>query len=352
MAKSKYEKIADSLKKDIIKGIIAPNSKLPKTADLAKIFNVSYVTMSNAIQLLASQGYVNAIQGNGIFVNPPVAETNNQDIYWLAPIEGDLYGRCFRTAQDVFEEANCRLIPAMQTDRLRDIALENPAKAEKILQDYCSNPLIIEGTRHFPFSLLKKVNPTGKGIYFLLHAEFKTGDFPEAVTVKPDFCQVGRLAAAKLHSKGAEKFFVLSYENISPKEMKLAGNPPFTYEKLIIDGMNEYANQNNLPQVEIFRTHNNYIADFEKLTPFFNTECGFMAIGDQRAHTLYRYARKNNIEIGRNWHVVGMGKTDWCYVMEPHLESVSLSETTLVRQLANELLNKNQSQHILITPEL
>ena len=347
MAKPKYEKIAETLKKEIKKGIFAPNTKLPKTADLAKIFNVSYVTMTNAIQLLNSQGYVNTIQGSGIFVNPQSAAPDSRDIYWLAPIEGDLYSRCFRTAQDAFDEANCRLIPVLSPDRLRDIALVNPAKAEKILQDYCSNPLIIEGTRHFPFSLLKKVNPSGRNVYFLLHAECQQDDFPEAVSLIPDFRQAGLLAAEKLHRQKAERLFILSYENISEKELALANNPPFTYEKLILDGMNDYAAKNNLPPVEIFRNHDDYISDFEKLAPFFNTPCGFMTIGDSRAHTLYRYCRKNNIAIGKTWHAVGMGKTEWCDIMEPHLDSISLEEIPLVRQLANEILNNNHSKYIL-----
>lgn len=352
MAKAKYEKIADALKKDIVKGILAPSSKLPTTAELAKKFNVSYVTMSNAIQLLQTHGYVNAIQGNGIFVNLPSIENANRDVYWLAPIEGDLYGRCFRAAQDAFEESNCRLIPVIPPDRLRDIAFENPAKAEKILKSYNSNPLIIEGTRHFPFSLLKKVNPSGKGVYFLLHAECKPNDFPEAVIVMPDFRQSGFTAAEKLHSSGVERFFILSYENISEKEQALAGDPPFTYEKLILDGMNDYAEKHDMPQAEIFRTYNNQISSFEKLIPFSQKKCGFMAIGDQRAHTLYRYARKNNIEIGKTWHVIGMGRTDWCDIMEPHLESISLEEIPLVRRLASELINNEHSKHILFPTKL
>ena len=352
MARAKYEKIADSLKRDIERGFLVPGSRLPKIADLAGKFDVSYVTMANAVQLLSSEGYVRAIQGNGIFVNVLPEAIDKQDINWLAPIEGDLYGRCFRTAQDIFDEADCRLIPVMPPDRLRDIALENPERAEKILKEYCTKPLIIEGTRHFPFSLLKKVNPTGKNVYFLIHAECDRNNFPESLTVTPDFCQAGLLAAQKLHKLGAERLFVLSYENISAKEMKLADEPPFTYEKYIIDSMNEYAAANNLPEVEVFRTYDNYINDFEKLEPFFNTQCGFMAIGDQRAHTLYRYARRNNIEIGRQWHVIGMGRTDWWDVMEPHLESISLEEITLVRKLASEILMNNHSKYILCQTKL
>lgn len=352
MAKPKYEKIAEALQKDILKGVLAPDSKLPTTAELAKKFNVSYVTMSNAIQLLQTNGYVNAIQGNGIFVNSDMPQKNTKYIYWHAPIEGDLYGRCFRAAQDALEDTNYRLIPAISHERLLNIALENPKKAEKLLKDYCANPFIIEGTRHFPFSLLKKVNPSGRGIYFLLHAECRQEDFPEAVTVVPDFRQTGMIAAKRLHSLGVEHLFVLSYENISEKEMQLADNPAFTYEKLILDGVNEYAAQNNLPPAEIYRTRDKHIADFEHLEPLFEQKCGFMAIGDNRAHTLYRYAKKNNIEIGKTWHVIGMGKTDWCDIMEPHLESVSLEEIPLVRRLITELINNTHSKYIELPTQL
>ena len=47
MAKPKYEIIAEIIAKDIQKNIFKPDSRLPKLADLAAKFNVSYVTMSN-----------------------------------------------------------------------------------------------------------------------------------------------------------------------------------------------------------------------------------------------------------------------------------------------------------------
>ena len=348
MVKAKYEKIAEKLKKDIESGRLHANSKLPKTTDLAKFFDVSYVTMSNAIQLLSESGHITAIQGNGIFINSPaLSGLRKKDIFWLAPIAGDLYGRCFRAAQDALYDTEYRLIP-VDPEKFNDIAMQDSSKATKILAEYCKSPIIIEGTRHFPFSLLKKINPSGRGIYFMLHCECMADEFPEAVKITPDFRHTGFIAAQKLHESGAERFFILSYEDISDKEKKIAGNPPFTYEKLIHDGMNDYAQQNLLPSAEIFHTFNDYIADFDRLKPLAAVNCGFMAIGDSRAYTLYRYAKVNNITIGQNWHVAGLGKTDWCSIMEPNLQSISMCEIDIARMLVSEIINNNFSKNITV----
>ncbi|MBR1965104.1 MAG: GntR family transcriptional regulator [Lentisphaeria bacterium] len=352
MAKPKYEKIAEIIAKDIQKNIFKPDSRLPKLADLAAKFNVSYVTMSNAIQSLTARGLVHTIQGSGIYVSAPNANNDFQDILYVAPIEGDLYGKCFRTAQDALYDNNCRLIAALPPDRLSDIAMKNPQKAEAILQEYSQYPLIIDGTRHFPFSILQKVNPSGKGIYFFLHCECDEKDFPQALRLLPDYRQAGFSAAAELHKSGAEHLFVLSYEKLSPKKEKLANNPARTYEDLIKEGMENYAAANNLGTVKIFRTFDDKIINFEELKPFFKKKCGFMAIGDSRAHTLYRYAKQSGIVINRDWFSIGLGKTDWCEIMEPNLKSVSVDEINMMRHLAHNIINKNHSQTIIYPTKL
>ena len=347
MAKPKYEKIAEALAKDIHKNIFKPDSRLPKLADLAEQFKVSYVTMSNAIQLLAEKKLVYTIQGSGIYVSSDLRSNEFKDILYLAPIEGDLYGRCFRTAQDALYDCNYRLIAALPTDRLNSIAMKNPGKAEEILKEYSQYPMIIDGTRHFPFSILKNINPSGKNIYFFFHCECKNEDFPMSFRIIPDYRQTGYDVAAELHQKGAEQLFLLSYENISPKEQKLANNPEYTYEDLIAEGMNSYAIENNLEAVKIFRTCNDHIINFDALKPFFNKKCGFMAAGDFRARTLYRYAKKYNITIDRDWFVIGFGRTDWCDIMEPKLQSVSIDEINLMRTLANNIIQQKHSQTII-----
>ncbi len=352
MAKAKYEKIAEILKKEILRGVMPPDARLPKIIELAARFEVSYVTMSNAIQLLSDMGYVKTIQGNGIFVNSNIGGDDKKEITYLAPIEGDLYGRCFRTAQNCLEESNYKLNIAVSADRLFAIYQKNPEKMEKILREYSSNMLIVDGTRHFPFPALKKINPSGRGVYFFMHCECGDDEFPEAVRIIPDFYKVGFAAAEKLHKKGAEKLFMLTFEALNSEKNRFAGNPESTYDSKILAGMSEYARINRLGKIDVCTSGQDYIENFDNLVPYFNSKCGFMAVGDSRAHTLYRYARHHNVKINEDWFVIGLGKTDWCDIMEPHLESVSVREIPLMRQLVSEILQNNHSKHILWQPEL
>lgn len=352
MARPKYEKIAETLKKDILNNVFTPDSRLPKITELAARFNVSYVTMSNAIRHLTDMGYITTVQGSGIFVNLTLPKTYTDEIIYLAPIEGDLYSRCFRAVQDALDDYGCSLTIGISNDRLYSIFEKNEKKAFEILKKYSEKSMIIDGTRHFPFSLLKKINPSGKNIFFFMHCDCNEDEFPEAVKIIPDFYKIGQLAAKKLHKKGIEKLFLLSYEELSPEKNRFAGNPAFTYEKLILDGMKDYAEKNSLGSVSILRGGNYHIDEIEQLTPYHSKKCGFMAIGDNRAHIIYRYAKQHNIKINQDWIIIGLGKTSWCDIMEPQLESFSFNEVTMMRRLTSEIINKNNSKYILWQPKI
>ena len=136
MARPKYEKIAETLKKEIINGSIAPSSRLPKITELAVRFDVSYVTMSNAIQHLSDMGYVSTVQGSGIFVNDLPSKNYTNDIIYLAQIEGDLYGRCFRAMQDAMDDCSYNLIIGISNDKFYSLAEKNSKKAFDILKKY------------------------------------------------------------------------------------------------------------------------------------------------------------------------------------------------------------------------
>ena len=62
-----YKKLADTIKKDITSGIIAPGSKLPSENELAKKYNISRLTARQAITLLVNEGIVERYHGKGSF---------------------------------------------------------------------------------------------------------------------------------------------------------------------------------------------------------------------------------------------------------------------------------------------
>ncbi|AWG44311.1 hypothetical protein BEH_26360 (plasmid) [Priestia filamentosa] len=72
-----YEQIAQYIKEEIINEKYRIDQPLPSLRYLSHHLNVNIGTVQNAYNLLERQGYVQAIQGKGIFIN----NTEGKDTY-------------------------------------------------------------------------------------------------------------------------------------------------------------------------------------------------------------------------------------------------------------------------------
>jgi GntR family transcriptional regulator len=71
VALAKYQQIADRLRDQITRGVLAPDDRLPSEPDLVKQFDASRNTVRLALALLTNQGLVVTRQGLGTFVAAP-----------------------------------------------------------------------------------------------------------------------------------------------------------------------------------------------------------------------------------------------------------------------------------------
>ena len=62
--------ISETLRQQIEAGDYQPGEKLPSEHQLMEVFNVSRITVRQAIANLVSQGLATAQQGKGVFVTP------------------------------------------------------------------------------------------------------------------------------------------------------------------------------------------------------------------------------------------------------------------------------------------
>lgn len=69
--KSIYEQVIDNLKELIVRGVLAPEEKLPSVRDLSKALTVNPNTVQKAYRQLENQGYVYTVSGLGTFVSVP-----------------------------------------------------------------------------------------------------------------------------------------------------------------------------------------------------------------------------------------------------------------------------------------
>lgn len=72
-AKTAYALVADELRRRIVTGELAPDSRLPPDAELRETFNVGQSTIREAVRILASEHLVRSVRGvnGGTFVTMP-----------------------------------------------------------------------------------------------------------------------------------------------------------------------------------------------------------------------------------------------------------------------------------------
>jgi GntR family transcriptional regulator len=65
-----YAQLVNILRRQVAAGTFRPGDRLPSEAQLCQRYEVSPMTVRRAINILADQGVVNAVQGRGTFVKP------------------------------------------------------------------------------------------------------------------------------------------------------------------------------------------------------------------------------------------------------------------------------------------
>lgn len=63
-----YEQVKDSLRRDIITGILQPDEKVPSVRDAAGELAINPNTIQKAYRELESEGYIYSVAGKGSFV--------------------------------------------------------------------------------------------------------------------------------------------------------------------------------------------------------------------------------------------------------------------------------------------
>ena len=65
-----YMDIAERLKQDILRGLVAPGQRLPTRVELERQFDTTPVTLNRAMKMLVAEGFVHARMGSGTHVAP------------------------------------------------------------------------------------------------------------------------------------------------------------------------------------------------------------------------------------------------------------------------------------------
>ncbi|AXB46430.1 GntR family transcriptional regulator [Amycolatopsis albispora] len=105
-----YRQVADELRKKINAGEYRPGDKLPSERVLVDTYQVSRITIREAVGLLRAEGLVSAEHGKGVFIRPP------QKVERLSRSRLSRAARSAGQAAFLADAASNRFTPAVEVD--------------------------------------------------------------------------------------------------------------------------------------------------------------------------------------------------------------------------------------------
>ncbi len=355
----KYYQIGESIKENIIGGRYKVGEKLPTCRALSKYFDTTLVTVSNAVKLLESEGYIYKVQGKGMFVIEPEAD-KNIDVKFkktglLMPIKTDLYQNIADVLIHTLEEFDYEAVPL--GTRINDYKSSIESK-EKYIKKYAArgfDSLIINGERHFPYKLLHKYKKYFKQLNFIAHCESAL-DFPEANIITADYAKVGYLGGKYLMGQNKKRIAFVSYESLTPELIKSLGTRQPCSDAEVIDGIKKAMREAGIkPNIHIIRynLHTAQATVEAEIKDFMSRgSCGIMTMGDNRALFAYHAAHELGLEFGEHCSIVGLFNTPWTKILKPSLTSISINEREIGRLAAKAVIEGWKGKKIKVEPEL
>jgi DNA-binding LacI/PurR family transcriptional regulator len=356
----KYYQIGESIKERISNGEYKVGEKLPTCRALSEYFNTTLVTVSNAVKLLESEGYIYKVQGKGMFVQQPETDRNT-DIDFkkaglLMPVKTDLYQNIAEVLIHTLEEFDYEAIPL--GTRVNDYKSSIESK-EKLLKRYAErgfDSLIINGERHFPYKLLHKYKDQFKQINFISHYESAI-DFPDANVITTDYEKAGYLGGRHLLEQNKKRIAFITYEVLSSEQEKRFGTRHLPSDTEVLAGLKRAMRKAGIePEIQIISTNlkpysqeqtENEIKEFLK-----PGSCGIMTMGDNRALFAYHAATELDLEFGKDCSIVGLYNTPWTDILKPGLTSVSINEREIGRLTAKAVIEGWKGKKVKVEPEL
>jgi len=355
----KYYQIGESIKENITGGRYKVGEKLPTCRALSEYFDTTLVTVSNAVKLLESEGYIYKVHGKGMFVMEPEVNKNT-DVQFkktglMMPVKTDLYQNIADVLIHTLEEFDYEAVPL--GTRINDYKSSIESK-EKYVKKYAArgfNSLIINGERHFPYKLLHKYKKYFGQLNFIAHCESAL-NFPEANIITADYEKVGYLGGRYLMEQNKKRIAFVSYENLSPELAKSLGTRQHYSDKEVINGIKNAMREAGLePDIHIIRYNLNVsqatveaeIRDFMG-----HGNCGIMTMGDNRALMAYHAVSELGLQFGESCSIVGLFNTPWTKILKPSLTSISINEREIGRLAAKAVIEGWKGKKIKVEPEL
>lgn len=163
-----YKQLKDIIKQKIIDGEFQPNQKIPSELQLSKMYNVSRITVRNAITELVDEDLLIKKQGKGTFVSIPKIEDNVlEDISFSLTCKINKVKPGSKIIKNVIKDAN-----------ERDIAELNLHENDKVVYikriRYADDEPVILEHNFFPskFAFLLNEDLENQSLYEILNDKY------------------------------------------------------------------------------------------------------------------------------------------------------------------------------------
>ena len=166
---SLYYLVSEKIENEIKEGKYLPGTKIPSERELCDQFQVSRVTVRQAVGILEREGYLKRIQGKGTFVEPPYIQQDLNSVYSFSA-EMNKQGKVNSTkviCKDVVE-ADKKLAERLGINEYDPVVF---LERLRIAED---KPIIVERS-WFPYAkyqYLLNIDFTIKGLYRTLSEDY------------------------------------------------------------------------------------------------------------------------------------------------------------------------------------
>ncbi len=358
----KYIIFSEQLKSEIRSGKYVRGSQLPGVRELSSRYGISYLTVSNILQILEGEGYVKCLQGKGTFVTEPQAAfvEGKTKVGYLVDINISIFGKLFAAIQEVLNGQPFYNIP-LHADFGSGTPIE---QAEEWLDQAMKNryhSLVIYGDRHFPYRHLSNYLTDFEQLNFVIFDSCAV-PFGNVNRILADMKQAGYLAGRHFLEQGRRKLAVLGLQRLDDMYCRRVGIHSDNYVHLLLDGIEGAYAEAGLDFYQLVRLIDGPAGGIHakderfdrELRCCFEDDCeAFLTAGDFRTPAIYRMAKEMNLTIGRDIAVMGMlNSVSTCELMEPTLSSISINEREIGHLTAQALQEKWKNETILVKPEL
>ncbi|UCD28690.1 MAG: GntR family transcriptional regulator [Planctomycetota bacterium] len=353
-----YRSITDTLRQQLMDGDLAAGARMPALRELAKKFNVSTITIRQALRVLEQEGRLHCIPGVGSFVRPTLPrETATEQItvaFVTIEIEGAYTSEIAHSIEEECQQRgwgmqlfNAQGFPHLEARNLSRLAKTGANAA--IIVPVSDNENLEEMVRlklaDFPFVLVDRSIPG-------LKVDVVASDHEKGAYMATDY----------LLSQGHRKILMVGYTIMSSSiTARIQG-----YEQALIDhGLEPLREWKVWIKDEAIlrgcREHRPWLGGYEAVKPLLKKIEPPIAVFAQNSYSgwgVFEACREMGLNIPQEVSIICFDDSEFKRALTPHMTAIA-QRTYEIGRLAVELLesrlsrgNTDDPQQILVDVDL